>query len=229
MKIGYLQKTSLIDYPGKICAVIFTQGCNFRCPYCHNPELVDTLSFTDSFSEEEILSWLPRRKGLLDGVVITGGEPTLQPDLIPFMQKIKDLGFLVKLDTNGSCPDVLAHAAREGLVDYIAMDIKAPFAKYHKAAGRQIDTRAVGMSIGTVTGSHVAYEFRTTLVSGLLCVDDIIEIGHMIKGASRYALQRFVSSKHLDQAYLNAGPFTDEEISGLVQALKLLVGQLIVR
>lgn len=229
MKIGYVQKTSLIDYPGKISAVIFTRGCNYRCPYCHNPELVDASSLTDLFSEEELFSWLDRRKGMLEGVSITGGEPTLQPDLIPFMQKIKNLGYLVKLDTNGSSPAVLASAVREGLVDYIAMDIKAPLAGYHEAAGRQVDTSAIGMSIGIVTEAKVAYEFRTTLVSGLLCVDDVIEIGNMIKGASCYALQRFVPSKHLDPAYLNAAPFTDEEISGLVQALKPLVGRLIVR
>lgn len=229
MKIGYIQKSSLIDYPGKVSAVIFTRGCNFRCPYCHNPELVDGSSFSDLFSEDELFSLLPRRKGLLDGVTITGGEPTLQPDLIPFMRKIKDLGFLVKLDTNGSCPDVLAEAVDGGLVDYIAMDVKAPLAKYHEAAGRHIDTGAVAGSIGIVTGSEVAYEFRTTLVSRLLSPDDVVEIGHMIKGASCYALQRFVLSKHLDQAYMKAETFTEEEISGLAEKLKPLVGRCIVR
>ncbi|OQX50761.1 MAG: anaerobic ribonucleoside-triphosphate reductase activating protein [Candidatus Cloacimonas sp. 4484_209] len=132
MKIGGFQKVSLIDYPGKICAIVFTRGCNFRCPYCHNPELVLPENYSPLIPEEEIFSFLEKRRGKLDAVEITGGEPTLQEDLTEFIRKIKEMGFLVKLDTNGSFPSVLEKVIYSGLVDYIAMDVKAPLEKYRQ-------------------------------------------------------------------------------------------------
>jgi pyruvate formate lyase activating enzyme len=223
MRIGYLQKTSLIEYPGKICSVVFTQGCNFRCPYCHNPELVDPSRFTQSLPADEVLSFLAMRRGKLDAVSITGGEPTIQDDLLPFLRKIRELGFPVKVDTNGSNPDVLGQIIEDGLADYIAMDIKSPLAKYPETAGVSCDVRKVESSIQAVMRSNLAYEFRTTLVTGLLSPDDVIEIGTLIKGASRYVLQRFTPSKHLDQKYLNAEAFSEEELNGLLDRLSLVI------
>ena len=137
MRIGGLQKSSLIDYPGKICAIVFTIGCNFRCPYCHNPELVDETA--EELSQDEFFAFLEKRIGKLDAVTITGGEPTLHNDLVPFIIKIKELGFLVKLDSNGTHPDVLAQLISEKSVDYIAMDIKAPLQKYTQTVARPVD------------------------------------------------------------------------------------------
>ncbi|HEC86320.1 MAG TPA: anaerobic ribonucleoside-triphosphate reductase activating protein, partial [Thermoplasmatales archaeon] len=139
MIIGGFQRFSLIDYPGKICAIIFTQGCNFRCPYCHNPELVNPKLFQEPIDENDIFRFLEMRKGKLDAVEITGGEPTLQPDLIEFMRKIKAMGFLIKLDTNGTNPEVVEKIIKNKLVDYIAMDVKAPLEKYEKVVRAKVD------------------------------------------------------------------------------------------
>jgi pyruvate formate lyase activating enzyme len=135
MKIGGLQKFSLLDYPGKISAVVFTQGCNFRCPYCHNPELVDPERFQECIPEDEIFAFLETRRGKLEAVTVTGGEPTIQNGLSSFVRRIKDMGFMVKLDTNGSRPEVLEELIRHKLIDYIAMDIKAPLEKYEAVTG----------------------------------------------------------------------------------------------
>ncbi|HNY64433.1 MAG TPA: anaerobic ribonucleoside-triphosphate reductase activating protein [Deltaproteobacteria bacterium] len=229
MIIGYLQKSSLIDYPGRVCAVVFTMGCNFRCPYCHNPELVDGSLPPDLFPIEEVMSFLETRVGKLDAVSITGGEPCLQADLIPFMRRVRDLGFLVKLDTNGSRPDVLAQVIEEGLADYLAMDIKAPLGKYPLTAGKEGAGEHIKESIGMIMGSPVPYEFRTTLVDRLLRPSDILEIGGMIKGARRYVLQRFVPTKPLDPSYADAWTFSDGEIAGLLEGLKHLVASCGVR
>jgi len=139
MIIGGLQRFSLIDYPGKISAILFTRGCNFRCPYCHNPELVDPQRYAEPWQEEEYWAFLQSRTQKLDAVVVTGGEPTLQEDLEPFLEKIRKMGFLIKLDTNGSNPDVLKDLLSANLVDYIAMDIKAPLEKYSEVAKVPID------------------------------------------------------------------------------------------
>jgi pyruvate formate lyase activating enzyme len=229
MKIGYLQKTSLIEYPGKVCGIVFTQGCNFRCPYCHNPELVDPSLFKECLPQDEVLSFLAMRRGRLEAVTITGGEPTIHDDLLPFIQKVRELGYPVKLDTNGSNPGVLGQIIDGGLADFIAMDIKSPLAKYPETTGGACDVRKVESSIQAVMGSNVAYEFRTTIVNGLLSPDDIIEIGRLIRGASRYVLQRFTPSKHLDPGYLKAGSFSEEELSELLEHLTALVGHCSVR
>ena len=179
MKIGGFQKVSLIDYPGRISAVVFTRGCNFRCPFCHNPELVDPERFTDLIPEPEILSFLEKRRGRLDAVVITGGEPTLQPELLPFVIHLRAMGYRIKLDTNGALPEVIEEMLGRRLLDYIAMDIKAPLGKYGEATGVKADGRRITRSISLIMGSGIEYEFRTTAVRSFLAPPDFEEIGRL--------------------------------------------------
>ncbi|HEC96726.1 MAG TPA: anaerobic ribonucleoside-triphosphate reductase activating protein [Nitrospirae bacterium] len=167
MTIGGLQKVSLIDYPGKISAIVFMQGCNFRCAYCYNQELVYPHLFKEPIPENEVLSFLDNRKGLLDGVVVTGGEPLLQSDLEDFLREVKAMGYQIKLDTNGSMPDRLEGLIREGLVDYMAMDYKAPISRYPVVTGVESDKERIPRSIEVITGSGLSYEMRTTVFSGL--------------------------------------------------------------
>lgn len=209
MRIGGLQKCSLIDYPGKISAIVFTIGCNFRCPYCHNPELVDETAH--EMPEEEIFTFLEKRKNLLDAVTITGGEPTMHNDLIPFIQKIKDMRFLVKLDTNGTNPDVIERVQQEHLVDYIAMDIKAPVVLYEKTTGRPVNGDTIRRSIKLLMNGTIPYEFRTTVVKTLLSPEDIRSIGEDIRGATHYYLQKFIPTKTLNPAFLRKTTYTDAE------------------
>jgi pyruvate formate lyase activating enzyme len=216
MKIGHVQKTSFIDYPGKISAVVFTQGCNFRCPYCHNPELVDTNRYGKSLFMGDVYAFLEKRRGKLDAVVISGGEPALQSGLIAFLQKVKHMGYLVKLDTNGSRPNVIHDALRAGVLDYIAMDIKAPWDKYSHVAGSLVNITHIKKSIALIMASGIPYEFRTTIVDSLLHPQDVMGIAKMIQGAQLYVLQKFVSSKHVDQTYKKKSPFTDQEVEKLI-------------
>jgi pyruvate formate lyase activating enzyme len=209
MRIGGLQKCSLIDYPGKISAIVFTIGCNFRCPYCHNPELVDETA--EEMPQEEVCTFLEKRKNLLDAVTITGGEPTMHSDLIPFIQKMKDMDFLVKLDTNGTNPDVIEQVQKEHLVDYIAMDIKAPIASYEKTVGRPVNADTIQKSIRLLMDGSTPYEFRTTVVKTLLSPEDIRGIGEDIRGAKLYVLQKFIPTKTLNPAFLRKTTYTDAE------------------
>ncbi len=224
-----MQRTSLIDYPGEISAVLFTQGCNFRCPYCHNPELVDPSQFTQPLDQDEVLSFLSTRRDKCDAVVITGGEPCIQPGLIRFMKNLKEMDYLVKLDTNGSFPEVLSKVVESGLADFIAMDVKAPVSRYPHVTRCVFDPGTVARSIRIIMGSGLAFEFRTTLVRELLSPEDVLEIGREIEGAPRYVLQRFVASKHVDERFIEAGSFSEEEISDLKESLQGMVGRLIVR
>ncbi len=217
MLIGGLLKFSLIDYPGKVAAVIFTQGCNYRCPFCHNPALVLPELFTPSIHVDEVMAFLQQRRGQLQGVVITGGEPTLQPDLRTFIRAIKDMGFLVKLDTNGSRVDVLKDILSEKLVDFVAMDIKSSFEKYGKAAGLSVDLASVKASIALIKASGVDYVFRTTAVKGFVAPDDLKAIGVLLDKPLRYSLQRGnLKGKVLDSGILD-GPhdFLDAEWDAL--------------
>ncbi len=229
MKIGYVQKTSFIDYPGKISAVVFTQGCNFRCPYCHNPELVDPDQYTRPLELDDIYSYLEKRRGKLDGVVITGGEPSVQKGLVTFMGKVKSMGYPIKLDTNGSRPNVIKECMRKNLVDYIAMDIKAPWDKYSIAAGSLIDIKHIRESVSVIMSSGIPYEFRTTIENSLLNEQDVLNIGEMVQGARLYVLQRFVSSKHLDKTFVGRTSLTDRQIDDLVSVLGGLTERCIVR
>ena len=182
MKIGGLIKFTLIDYPGRVAAVVFTQGCNFRCRYCHNPELVYPHLLQESMPEEEVMAFLRHRQGTLEGVVVTGGEPTLQPDLLRFLGDIKSLGYFVKLDTNGSKPDVVKAAIEQKLVDYIAMDLKAPFGKYSLITGVEFEQHALQQSMDLIRQSGLPYEFRTTYDKEVLTDEDIKAISDCVQG-----------------------------------------------
>jgi pyruvate formate lyase activating enzyme len=229
MRIAHLQKTSLIDYPRKLSAVVFTQGCNLRCPYCHNPELVDPGLFSNPVDVDEVTAFLKRRKGKLDGIVITGGEPSIQKGLLGFMRQVKDLGFLIKLDTNGTLTDVLENVAELHLADYIAMDIKGPADKYPEIAGKPVNLDAILKSILLIMDSGIDYEFRTTWAAEQLSAEDIVETATMIKGARRFAIQRFNPSKHLDPSMLNSHPPLESAIRKAVDASLNLVRECIVR
>jgi len=229
MTIGGFQRFSLIDYPDKICAIVFTQGCNFRCPYCHNPELVDPKKFGIELKEAEILSFLDRRKGKLDAVTVTGGEPLLQSDLSAFLSAIKRLGYLVKLDTNGSFPSRLEGIVQSKFVDYIAMDIKTSLDKYNQIIKRTIDTRKILDSIRLITDSGLDYEFRTTVVKALFEKDDFYKIGQLIKNARLYVLQKFVPSKTLDDTFLDMKSCTDEELDCFKEIMEGFVQRCIIR
>jgi len=200
MNIGGFQKVSLIDYPGRISAVVFTQGCNFRCPFCHNPELVDPVRFGPLLNEAEILAFLERRRGTLDGVSITGGEPSLQPDLGAFAARLKAMGFLVKIDTNGSRPEVLRDLIGQRLIDAVAMDIKGPPKKYDGLTGVKDSGRTVEESIGVILASGLTHEFRTTVVPSLLAERDFRQIGRLVAGAASFVVQAYVRTKQLDPA-----------------------------
>ena len=212
MLIGGFQKCSMIDYPDKLSAIVFSQGCNFRCPYCHNPELVLPAKFNVSLKDDEIIGFLKTRIGKLDGVVLTGGEVCLQKDLIQFAEKIKDLGFLIKLDTNGSKPDVVEKFLDKKLVDYFAMDIKTSPKKYKDFFASKISFSSILASIKLIMNSGVEYEFRTTVVKSLLTNEDFIHIGETINGAERYYLQKFVVTKLLDENYRTALSYSNTEL-----------------
>ncbi len=221
MRLGGLQKTSLIDYPGKVCAIVFTIGCNFHCPYCHNPELVDETA--EEISEDEFFSFLESRVGLLDAVTITGGEPTLHDDLLLFIHRIKQLGFLVKLDSNGTNPRVLRELIDAKLVDYVAMDIKSPLRKYSETVARPVDLEHIQESISLLLEGRVPYEFRTTVVKALLPPEDFPEIGDLIRGANVYYLQKFIPTKLLNPAFRKKTVYTDEEFEELRQTMEQYV------
>ena len=187
MKIGGLLKFSMIDFPGYISAIVFTQGCNIRCKYCHNPELLP-ISGDTSYSEEEILYYLEKRKNCLEGLVITGGEPTLQPDLKDFIKRVKSFGYKIKLDTNGTNPQMVRELINEHLVDFIAMDIKAPFEKYHLVCG-PVNTARVKETMSLIIESGIAYQFRTTYYKKVLNDSDIEIIKSMCPDISKFKLQ----------------------------------------
>ena len=211
MKIGGLQKVSLIDYPGRICAIIFTQGCNFRCPYCHNPELVDPQRFGPVFSEDEVLSFLEKRIGKLDAVSITGGEPTLQHDIGGFIESVRGMGYSVKMDTNGSFPDVIETLTKKNLIDFLAMDVKGPLEKYSQVAGVDVDVKNIQRSLSLIIDSGLEYEFRTTVVRSLLDLGDLLSIAKLLKNAKSYVLQGFVPVKTLNSDFVDEKTYTPEE------------------
>lgn len=196
MLISGIQKLSLLDYPEKICCTIFTSGCNYRCPFCHNASILQPNPRTPAILEEEVLKFLKKRKGLIDGVCITGGEPLLQPKIAEFIAKIRELGFLVKLDTNGSFPDKLNELIEADLLDYVAMDVKNSPEKYGLTVGTEnYDIRPVEESISLLLSGKLPYEFRTTVVRELHTCGDFQKIAHWIQGAEHYYLQSFVDSE----------------------------------
>lgn len=198
MEIHGFQKTTLLDYPEHVAATVFTGGCNFRCPFCHNASLVIDPGETPLIPEEEVLAYLEKRKGILEGVCITGGEPALQKDLRAFICKLKALGYLVKLDTNGYLPGVLWRLLEEGLLDYVAMDVKASLGNYAKATGcPHIDVSRIEESIAILKGCRIPYEFRTTVVKGIHSVEEFEEIGVLLEGCRVYYLQSYQDNENV--------------------------------
>jgi pyruvate formate lyase activating enzyme len=220
MKIAGLQKVSLIDYPGKISCIVFTQGCNFRCPYCHNPELVCPDRYGPLIAEEDIFSFLNQRKGKLEAISVTGGEPTLQPDLEKFFQTIKSMGYLAKIDTNGSNPSFLKRLIDKELVNYIAMDVKGPLKKYGEITSAPVDIGAIKRSIEIITTSGAEHEFRTTVVKSQLDTRDLIATAKLLKNARLYVLQAFVPRKTLDAAFLSETSYLPQEFSTIKNRLE---------
>ena len=260
MLLGGLQKSSLIDYSGKLACVVFTVGCNFRCPFCHNKSLVNLANFRKSdekeIIEEELFKFLKSRQKLLDGVCITGGEPTLHPDLPEFIQKIKDLGYSVKLDTNGTNPEMLRDLFSRGLVDYVAMDLKTNFDGYTSVVGRPVmlsvakhpdynldSSRGVqndvGRSINLILTSDIPFEFRTTIVPGLHTKASLIKLAKDIKKAAKEAsvpvqnipwyLQNFRPNNCLDASFNSKDSCSEDALLGFVKALKPLVPRVTLR
>ncbi len=227
MRIGGLEKLTLIDYPGHLAAIVFTQGCNFRCHFCYNPQLVWPRSeSSDSIKEKGYLGWsqddlflfLAERKEKLNGVVITGGEPTLHPDLPDFIRQIKNLGYDVKLDSNGTNPDMLEYLIKEKLIDYIAMDIKAPLDKYEQVVGAPVDLPRLEKSVRIIKESGLPYEFRSTLVPQLLNEEDIEAMGRLIEGARAWYLQDFKSDTELvNGSFRNKQAFTAVKMDDLAK------------
>lgn len=208
MRITGLVKTTLLDYPGKVACTVFTYGCNFRCEFCHNALLV-TEENHDNISEDEFFAFLSKRQGILDGVCISGGEPTLQRDLPEFMKKIKDMGFCVKLDTNGYEPEILRSLIDENLVDYVAMDIKSSPDTYSSICAVDVDIDKIKRSVDILKQGKVDYEFRTTCVKEYHTKEDFQKIALWLKGDSKYFLQHFEDSGNLIGNNLSA--FTKEE------------------
>lgn len=203
------QKLTLLDYPERVACTLFTGGCNFRCPFCHNAGLVTHID-EGAFSEEEVLAYLKKRKGVLDGVCVTGGEPLLQPGLPRFLERVKEEGYAVKLDTNGSFPARLKELVCGGLVDYVAMDIKNAPEKYAETAGAAVRLEDIRESVSLLLSGAVDYEFRTTLVKELHTEEDMRAIGAFIAGAKRYFLQAFRDSGDLIKAGYSA--LTEQEM-----------------
>lgn len=222
MKIYGLQKMTLLDYPGRVACTVFTGGCNLRCPFCHNASLVLTDAEETVLSEEECLSFFRKRQGVLDGICVTGGEPLLQTDIANFLYRLKDLGYDVKLDTNGSFPGRLKDLVEKGLVDYVAMDIKSAPSHYAKAVGmKHFDFSGIRESIDFLLSEPVDYEFRTTIVKGLHDEAILRGAATVIAGAKRYYLQKFVDSG--DLIGTNLAAFSDEEMRSFLKAVSPFV------
>ncbi|MGD8780691.1 MAG: anaerobic ribonucleoside-triphosphate reductase activating protein [Ignavibacteria bacterium] len=210
MKIAGFQKVSLIDYPGKISTVIFTQGCNFRCGYCHNPQLVLPELFEQAIDEQIIFDYLSERKGKIEGVVITGGEPTIHKDLPGFIYKVKQKGFLVKLDTNGSNPQMLKSLLEGNMIDFVAMDVKTTLSKYNNVSGVEISEEKLRMSINLIKNSSVEKQFRITLIRGIHERKDLSEIEKIV--GNKITLQFFTyTGNHISKSFDEHNTFKEEE------------------
>jgi len=240
MHIGGFQKNSLIDFPGQIACVVFTPGCNFTCPYCHNPDLAagpvtlkkDTGAGSTSFSEEEVFTFLEKRKGLIQGVAITGGEPTLQKDLREFITRVRGMGYKVKLDSNGTRPKTLETLLDQGLVDYLAMDIKTDLAHYPMVLKNRADLENIQESIGLIMKKAPAYEFRTTCARPFITRDIMVQISREIQGADKYVLQHCSRNVDiLDPEFLKDEThfFTDKELAQLRSVIAPFVREVCIR
>lgn len=229
MIISGIQKTSLIDYPRKICTVLFTRGCNFSCGFCHNPELVIPKKFASKIPNKEILSFLESRTRKIDAVTITGGEPTLHKDLPDFIEKIKDMGYSVKLDTNGSNPKMLSNLLRRNLIGYIAMDIKNSPRKYKKTTSSGVSFQKIKRSVEIIKNSSIPYEFRTTVIPTLHDKKSFEDIGKWLKGSKLLILQNFRPGKHIDPTFANIDPYTQKELKEFKKILTLYIKNIKIR
>ncbi len=228
MQIHGLNKTTLLDYPQHVAATIFTGGCNFRCPFCHNGGLVLNPAAQPGIPEEEVLGFLQKRKGVLSGVCVTGGEPTLQKDLKEFLYKVKDMGYLVKLDTNGYRPEVLEELLKESLLDYVAMDIKSSPQRYAVLAGLDdVDTSVIIKSTELLAGSGISYEYRTTVIKELHSAQDMEEIGRWLSGSPAYYLQAYRENENVLQPGYSA--CTREQMEEYAQILRKTISKVEIR
>jgi len=211
-QIGGLQKLTLIDFPGHLAATIFLTGCNFRCPFCYASELVlpEKIKKQPKISEKELFQFLKERKNLIEGVVLCGGEPTTSKNLISLIKKIKKMGFFIKLDTNGSSPEILKDLIDKKLIDYVAMDIKGPKERYNNFSGVKVDIKKIQKSIDILKEGKVDYEFRSTIVPTLHKKEDVIEMAKWIRGAKRYFLQNFRPEKTIDPKFEKIKPYPQE-------------------
>ena len=229
MQIAGLQKLTLLDYPGRVACTVFTPGCNFRCPFCHNAPLVLPERLGCDTTEDEVLAFLKKRVGILDGVAITGGEPLLHKDIGAFLEKVRALGYKIKLDTNGSFPERLIELVRGGLVDRVAMDVKNAPALYSKTVGLEpFDLAPVERSKDFLLSGAVEYEFRTTVVKGLHTRESLIEAAKWIEGAKEYYLQQFKDSGDVI-ALEGLGAFDEKEMHALAEAVRPIVPAVEVR
>ena len=229
LPIKGIQKLSLIDYPGRLCATIFTGGCNLRCPYCYNSKIVLEPDSLPNIAEREVLDLLSERKGFLDGPWVGGGEPTIHRDPPRFLYKVKSLGLLVKLDTNGTRPLMLEELLKRGLVDYLAMDIKVPLRRYQEVVGREVPLSAIDRSIKLLRRGRVDYEFRTTVVPGIVSEGDLLEIAELLKGSKRYVIQQFRPVNTLNPLLTQVKPYSKEELQRFRELVSHCFGECKIR
>ena len=220
LEIKGFEKVSLIDYPGKMASIIFLPDCNFRCAFCQNPDLIERPGEVPTVKEEDVLDYLKEKRVWLDGLVVTGGEPTLHEGVVEFLKKVKELGLLVKLDTNGTNPEMLEELIKEKLLDFIAMDIKAPLDRYGEVSRAKVEIDDIRKSVGLIRESGLDYEFRTTVPKSLIKVEDIKKIGEWLKGSRAFYIQQFRPDTTLDKSFKREGQYTNEELEGLAEVAK---------
>lgn len=224
------QKTSFIDYPGKISTVLFYSGCNFRCGFCHNPDLVYNHPNLPKYSEEEIINYLKRRNKILEAIVLTGGEPTLAKKLPDFLKKLKTLNLLIKLDTNGTDPAILKQLISDKLIDYLAMDLKGPLEKYSEITNKKIKPEIIKESIKIVKNSGLPYEFRSTILPYFHQIEDILNMAKLIEGAEVYFLQKFIPRTNLvNNKIIKEKGFSHNEMLELAKKCRQFVKKCFIR
>jgi pyruvate formate lyase activating enzyme len=221
LPIKGFQKTCLIDYPGKVASLIFLPLCTFRCPYCHNPDLINNFNEIETIPEKKIIDFLEKRKGWIDALVISGGEPTLHKEIFDFLKKVKKLDILTKIDTNGTNPVVIKELIDRKLIDFVAMDIKAPLEKYDKITKTKVNKKLIQSSVDIIKNSNIDYEFRITVVPELITKEDLIKIGTWLKGSKKFCIQQFNSkNKLLDPKFENKPSYSAQELEEFKKLLE---------